>query len=184
MLLLYSRPFLCALATHILITNFYMHSASYRKLRQRDASKFQIQLCIALFFMLAVFVSGINRTTVYGVCVTVSVLIHYLTLVTWMWMGALAVHMYQKLVIVFVHISTRYIIAVSFVCWRKFQTITPFPVTIHHQILLPTNSVLCTLISFTAVAPIVPVVISLAIDRDFMVTYSPPTDRNTEHTIR
>ena len=70
--------------------------------------------------MLAVFVSGIDRTSVYGVCVTVSVLIHYLTLVTWMWMGALAVHMYQKLVIVFVHISTRYIIAVSFVCWRKF----------------------------------------------------------------
>jgi len=64
------------------------------------------------------------------------------------------------------------------------QTITPFPVTIHHQILLPTNSVLCTFIPFTAVAPIVPVVISLAIDRDFMVTYSPPTDRNTEHTIR
>ena len=97
-----------------------MHSVLYRKLRQRDATKFQIQLCISLFFMLAVFVSGIDRTSVYGVCVTVSVLIHYLTLVTWMWMGALAVHMYQKLVIVFVHISTRYIIAVSFVCWRKF----------------------------------------------------------------
>ena len=97
-----------------------MHSALYRKLRQRDVSKFQIQLCISLFFMLIVFASGINRTRVYGVCVTMSALIHYFTLVTWMWMGALAVNMYQKLVIVFVHISTRYIIAVSLVCWCKF----------------------------------------------------------------
>ena len=69
--------------------------------------------------MLIVFASGINRTKVYGVCVTMSALIHYFTLVTWMWMGALAVNMYQKLVIVFVHISTRYIIAVSLVCWCK-----------------------------------------------------------------
>lgn len=97
-----------------------MHSALYRKLRQRDVSKFQIQLCISLFFMLIVFASGINRTRVYGVCVSMSALIHYFTLVTWMWMGALAINMYQKLVIVFVHISTRHIIAVSLVCWCKF----------------------------------------------------------------
>ena len=115
-----------------------MHSALYRKLCQRDVSKFQIQFCVSLFFMLIVFASGINRTQVYGVCVTMSALIHYFTLVTWMWMGSLAVNMYQKLVIVFVHISTRYIIAVSLVCWCKFpeyQNIT-FPVTMHHQMLL------------------------------------------------
>ena len=162
-----------------------MHSAFYRKLRQRDVSKFQIQLCISLFFMLIVFASGINRTRVYGVCVTMSALIHYFTLVTWMWMGALAVNMYQKLVIVFVHISTRYIIAVSLVCWCKLPEYHAF--SSDHA--LP-NIVVDTLFYvpqffFTTVAPIVPVVISLAIDRDFMVTYSsPPTDRNTEHTIR
>ena len=51
---------------------------------------------------------------------------------------------------------------------------------------------------FTAVVPVVPVVIPLAIDRDFMVTFSQPTlntaiatnnttnntDGNTERTIR
>ena len=51
---------------------------------------------------------------------------------------------------------------------------------------------------FTAVAPVVPVAIPLAIDRDFMVTFSPPTlntaiptnntssgtDMNTGRTIR
>jgi len=33
-----------------------------RNLRQRDATKYHIQLCIALFCMLIVFVSGIDQT--------------------------------------------------------------------------------------------------------------------------
>ena len=69
--------------------------------------------------MLLVFVVGIDQTNVYGGCVTVSVLIHYFTLVAVMWMGAEAVLMFQKLVIIFVRITTRYIVAVSLVCWRK-----------------------------------------------------------------
>ena len=50
-----------------------------------------------------------------------SALIHYFTLVAVMWMGAEAVLMFQKLVIVFVHITTKFIIAVSLVCWCKYQ---------------------------------------------------------------
>ena len=69
--------------------------------------------------MLVVFVSGINQTSVYGGCVAVSVLIHYFTLVAVMWMGAEAVLIFQKLVIVFIRITTSYIIAVSLVCWCK-----------------------------------------------------------------
>ena len=91
----------------------------HRKLRERDATILHIQLCIALFCMMIVFVSGIDRTSVYGGCVLVSVLIHYFTLVAVMWMGAEAVLMFQKLVIVFVRITTRYIVAVSLVCWCK-----------------------------------------------------------------
>ena len=91
----------------------------HRKLRQRDATKFHVQLCVALFCMLIVFVIGIDQTGVYGGCVLVSVLIHYFTLVAVMWMGAEALLMFQKLVIVFVHITTRYIAAISLVCWRK-----------------------------------------------------------------
>ena len=90
-----------------------------RKLRNRDASKFHVQLSLALLAMLLVFVVGIDRTEVFEGCVTVSVLIHYFTLVAVMWMGAEALLMFQKLVIVFVQITTRYIIIVSFVCWRK-----------------------------------------------------------------
>jgi len=91
----------------------------FRKLRKRDAAKYHIQLCIALFCLLIVFVCGINRTSVYGGCVAVSALIHYFTLVAVMWMGAEAVLMFQKLVIVFVRITTKFIIAVSLVCWCK-----------------------------------------------------------------
>ena len=53
-----------------------------------------------------------------------SVLVHYFTLVMWMWMGAEAVHMYKKLVIVFgAHLTNKYIIGISLVCWRKFPYI-------------------------------------------------------------
>ena len=69
--------------------------------------------------MLVVFASGIEQTDEYKVCVTMSVLIHYFTLVAWMWMGAEAVFLFKKLVIVFFQMTTRYIIAVSLVCWCK-----------------------------------------------------------------
>lgn len=78
-----------------------------RKLCKRDATKFHIQLCIALFCMLIVFVVGIDKTGVYGGCVTGSALIHYFTLVALMWMGAEAALMFQKLIIVFHHTTTQ-----------------------------------------------------------------------------
>ena len=95
-----------------------------RKLRGRDAAKFHVQLCLALLGMLLVFVAGIDRTEVFEGCVTVSVLIHYFTLVAVMWMGAEALLMFQKLVIVFVQITTRYIIILSLVCWCKYYRIS------------------------------------------------------------
>jgi len=100
-----------------------MYPLLSRKLRQRDATKYHIQLCIALFCMLIVFVTGIDKADEarpYGGCVAVSALIHYFTLVAVMWMGAEAVLMYQKLITVFVSITTRYIIVVSLVCWCKY----------------------------------------------------------------
>ncbi len=71
--------------------------------------------------MLIVFVAGIDQTDPYGGCVAVSALIQYFTLVSVMWMGAEAVLMFQKLVIVFVEITTRYVIIVSLVCWCKLM---------------------------------------------------------------
>ena len=68
--------------------------------------------------------SAENVTAIYGGCVTVSVLVHYFTLVAVMWMGAEALLMFQKLVIVFTHITTKYIIIVSSVCWCKLTVMT------------------------------------------------------------
>ena len=102
-----------------------------RKLRERDATKFHMQLCIALFLMLLVFVIGIDETDNNEGCITVSVLIFYFTLVSFMWMAAEALLMFQKLVIVFVHITPRYITAISILCWGMktnllfSQTISP-----------------------------------------------------------
>ena len=135
----------------------------FRKLRKRDASKFHVQLCLSLLGMLLVFVVGIDRTGVLAGCVTVSVLIHYFTLVAVMWMAAEAVLMFQKLVIVFIQITTRYIIIVSLVCWREYLKDTK------------NCSFVCYAMSFIhfffAVAPIVPIVIPLSIDPRFMVSY-------------
>ena len=74
--------------------------------------------------MLIVFVSGINQTGVYGGCVLVSVLIHYFTLASVMWMGAEAVLMFRKLVIVFGRISTKFFVIISLICWRKCTVIS------------------------------------------------------------
>ena len=49
-----------------------------------------------------------------------SALIHYFTLAAVMFMGAEAVLMFQKLVIVFSKTTTKFFVAVSLVCWCKF----------------------------------------------------------------
>ena len=90
---------------------------STRQLRSKDISKFHIQLCLSLGAMLIVFFAGVGRTENRGVCITCSVLIHYCTLVAWMWMGAEAVVMFKKLVIVFGEVSLRFILFISLVCW-------------------------------------------------------------------
>ena len=69
--------------------------------------------------MLLVFVVGIDKLEPVGGCITVGVLIHYFALVTWMWMGAEAVLMFRKIIIVFTNITWRFILVVSIICWGK-----------------------------------------------------------------
>uniref|UniRef100_A0A1X7SYH4 GPS domain-containing protein n=1 Tax=Amphimedon queenslandica TaxID=400682 RepID=A0A1X7SYH4_AMPQE len=89
----------------------------FKKLRKKDSSKFHIQLCLSLCFVLIIFITGVSRTSVRPLCISIGALIHYFTLVFWMWMGAEAVLMFQKIVIVFTNITWRYILIVSIVCW-------------------------------------------------------------------
>ena len=64
-----------------------------------------------------------NVTDPYGGCVMVSILVHYFTLVAVMWMGAEALLMFQKLVIIFTRITTKFMVYVSIICWSKCNTL-------------------------------------------------------------
>ena len=88
-----------------------------RKIRQRDASKFRIQMCVAMLLMLLVFTVGVERTENSIGCTIASVLIQYFTLASVFWMGAEAVLMFKKLIIVFGNVTTKFIVAISLICW-------------------------------------------------------------------
>ena len=88
-----------------------------RKLRERDASKFHAQLCIAILLMLLVFVVGITRTENLIVCTAISSMIQYFTLASAAWMGAEAVLMFKKLIIVFGRTTKTFIVVISLICW-------------------------------------------------------------------
>ena len=93
----------------------------FRKIRQRDASKFHAQLSIAMFFMLLFVLVGLDRTETEAGCTIMSLFIQYFTLAAVFWMGAEAVLMYKKLIIVFgKKITVKYFVTVSLICWLSY----------------------------------------------------------------
>ena len=90
-----------------------------RKIRQRDVTKIHFKLAIAMLCLLLIFMIGIDRNENEIVCTAMSALIHYFTLATVLWMGAEAVLMFQKLIIVFGKITVKYFVIVSLICWCK-----------------------------------------------------------------
>ena len=88
-----------------------------RAMRKRDITKFHIQLCIALIAMLVVFLIGIDRKENEVACTFMSCVILYFALSSVFWMGAEAVVMYKKLIVVFGSISIRFVIILSILCW-------------------------------------------------------------------
>ena len=97
--------------------SYFVSLYACRKLRKRDVSKFNIQLCLAMLLMLLVFVIGVDRIENTIGCTIASVLIQYFTLASVFWMGAEAVLMFKKLIIVFGRISTTFIVITSLICW-------------------------------------------------------------------
>ena len=94
----------------------------FRKIRQRDASKIHIQLSIAMFLMLLFVLVGLDRTETEIGCTIMSLFIQYFTLAAVLWMGAEALLMYKKLIIVFGKITVKYFVIVSLICWCKWLT--------------------------------------------------------------
>ena len=135
---------MCVYSDLLLIyCNFWANTC--RKLRKRDASKFNIQLCLAMFLMLLVFVVGVERTENTIGCTIASVLIQYFTLASVFWMGAEAVLMFKKLIIVFGRISTTFIVVVSVICWGMYKHIIVVYYVLTYNIILYrcTSSVSC-----------------------------------------
>ena len=97
----------------------------YRRLRQKETSIYHIQLSLSMLFMLIVsfvlilFSAEHLPPPLYEGCMMVSVLVHYFTLVAVMWMGAEALLMFQKLVIIFFQLTKRFIAILSIICWGK-----------------------------------------------------------------
>jgi len=92
-------------------------------MRPRDVTKLHFQLCIALFCLLLVFMVGIDRNENEVVCTAMSALIQYFTLAAVLWMGADALLLFLKLIIVLGKITNlfdKYIVIVSLICWCKF----------------------------------------------------------------
>ena len=101
---------------------------NFRKIREKDATIYHVQLCLSLLLMLtmalvlvAVGSAGVANI-LYGGCIFISITVHYFTLVAVMWMAAEALLMFQKVVIVFVRITVTQIAIVSLICWSKWLT--------------------------------------------------------------
>ena len=69
--------------------------------------------------LVLIILSAERVDTLYGGCIMVSVLVHYFTLVAVMWMGAESLLMFQKVIIVFTQVTTRFVITVSIICWSE-----------------------------------------------------------------
>ena len=104
------------------VLTLFTYICTNRKLRERDASKFHVQLCLALLLMLLVFVIGIKRTENSIACTAISFLIQYSTLASAFWMGGEAILMFKKLIIVFGRITKTFLITISVICWGKLNS--------------------------------------------------------------
>ncbi len=82
-------------------------------------TKVHCQLCIAILGLLVIFMVGVDRVENEGVCSLMSLLLQYFTMASVFWMGAEAVLMFQKLIIVFGQLTRRYFATMSLICWCK-----------------------------------------------------------------
>ncbi|XP_077777092.1 adhesion G-protein coupled receptor G4-like isoform X2 [Podarcis muralis] len=92
---------------------------SIDKLRGDDPSRILVHLCSALLMLNLTFLldSWLASFQVRGLCIAVSVALHYFLLAAFTWMGLEAVHMYYALVRVFNTYVPHYMLKVSLAGW-------------------------------------------------------------------
>ncbi|XP_072048309.1 adhesion G-protein coupled receptor G2-like [Amphiura filiformis] len=108
----------CGISIACLIVTLFIYLSS-RSLRMKLPQRIFISFCSSLLSLYIVFVIGIEQTKSATGCVIVSMLLHYFTLTTTLWMGVEGHMMYMKLVQVFkkgAHIS-KMMLKASIMAW-------------------------------------------------------------------
>lgn len=105
-----------------MVENFYKHSVtclSTRKLRQGRAQQTLFNLSLALLLSMLVFLVGIKQTHSDVVCKVVAILLHYLILVSFMWMLMEAILQYLTFVKILGTYITRFTLKTVVPAWGK-----------------------------------------------------------------
>ena len=97
----------------------YIYLFPCRKLRASDHGRLLMNLCFALLGMYLSFIFSLHGTPVPGLCAVFSALLHYFLLVTFMAMGAEALNLYIKLVIVLGKGIENYVWKAVIVSWSE-----------------------------------------------------------------
>ena len=72
-----------------------------RKLRSSLHHRLMAGLCCSLLVVLIIFVAAVEATSNPDACKAVAILMHFFLLMTFMWTGLVASHLYMKLIKVF-----------------------------------------------------------------------------------
>ena len=102
-----------------IIKNILLH----RTIRQKDVSKFHVQLALALILddLFSALVKDSFIKFNHRDCIAVNSLYYYIFMVVQMWTGAEALLLLQKLFFVFKKTTACFIITVSVVCWGEYN---------------------------------------------------------------
>lgn len=102
------------------IIGIFVTALRFDSWRQKPSNQLLLQLSIALALMLIVFFCVGSNHTGHEVwlCITLGAALHYLVLVTFMWMLVMAYLQFMRYVIVFVRIrSDRFVLKLSLLSW-------------------------------------------------------------------
>ncbi|WAR24970.1 AGRG4-like protein [Mya arenaria] len=89
----------------------------FRKLRKGRAQQTLFNLSLSLLLAMLVFLIGIRQTHSHGLCITVAVLLHYLVLVSFMWMLMEAILQYLTFVKILGTYITRFTLKTVLPAW-------------------------------------------------------------------
>lgn len=91
----------------------------FRKLRSSEHGLLLLNLSFALIGLYGTFILAIHSTFSVGFCAFVGALLQYFFLATFLLMGAEAINLYMKLVVVLGSNIQHFVIKVSVLCWGK-----------------------------------------------------------------